>query len=178
MMVPLIGILTSIAMLIFWVGRAAKGAGHVVDAVEGIANLPRKLRYQKQAGRSGLDLVEDAREAAAVLMVSVARLCKERRVNDATQKAIEDLLVENMAWPKADAEEFILNIRWLTRDLKQPISTLRPMTNLLRKSVSGKEADDLAHMLTEVAICGGMASADQTQFIYKYRELMGLNARG
>lgn len=170
-----IAIVTGVAMVIFWLGRAAKGTSEIVDAAEGLANLPRRYRYQKKAGRSGLALISDVREAAAVLLVAVARLSGDGRVNDIEQKAIEHVLVENMAWAQDDVEDFVLNIRWLTRDLKQPLSTLRPMTSLIQKQVSKQEADDLAHMLTEIAITSSAATNAQTNFIRKYRENMGLN---
>lgn len=171
----IIAILTSLAILIFWVTRAAQGMSQMGGSVRGAANLPRKMRHMKKQGRSGLALVSDPREAAAVLMVAVARLSGDGRVNEAEDAQIQNLLVSNMAFESETVEEFVLNIRWLTRDLKQPVSTLRPMTALLQKAVSRAEAEDLAHMLTEIAITSSAATQNQTAFIYRYREAMGLN---
>ena len=168
--------LIAVCSLIFWAGRAAQGGRALMDTASEVANMPRKLRYQKKAGRSGLALITDVREAAAVLMVSVARLSGAGNVTEAESALIQSQLKDNMAWPADDTEDFVDNIRWLTRDLRQPDSALRPMTKLMRGQVSAKEADDLAHMLTEIAITGSAATQRQTQFIYQYRQMMGLNA--
>lgn len=171
-----IAILTGLAALVFWLGRAAKNAHHITDAAKEISNLPRKMRYNKKSNRSGLSLITDSREAACVLMIGVARSCGARVVTDEESNIIQTLLVDNMAWPKEDAADFVDSLRWLTRDLKQPQSVLRPMTKFLRARISGHEAEDLAHMLTEIAITGSAATDKQTDFIRQYRELMGLNA--
>lgn len=171
-----IAILTALAGLIFWIGRAAKNAHHITDAATEIANLPRKMRYQKKSNKSGLSLITDSREAACVLMIGVARSCGAGVVTDAESTVIQGLLIGNMGWPEDDAEDFVDSLRWLTRDLNQPGSVLRPMTKFLKTRLSPQEADDLAHMLTEIAITGSAATNKQTDFIRQYRELMGLNA--
>ena len=175
-MAAIIGILTTLAVLIFWISRAAQGAHHITDAASQIANLPRKLRYQKRVGRSGLDLIEDAREAAAVLMVAVARLSGDGRVSAAENKRIEDIVRDDLGWRADDVEDFVLNIRWLTRDYKQPDSVLRPMINFLQKNVSTKEAFDLRDMMESVAAITGPTDA-QTDLIRRYSDGMNLIMR-
>lgn len=170
-----IAVLTGLAMLIFWLGRAAQGARHIGDAAQEISDLPRKMRFKKKSGRSGLALITDSREAACVLMIGVARSSGAGTVTEAESKIIADLLVSNMGWPQADAPDFVDSLRWLTRDINQPGSVLRPMTKFLTGKVNGNEAEDLAHMLTEVAITGSAATDKQTHFIYQYRQMMGLN---
>lgn len=172
----IIGILTAIAMLIFWISRAARASGDIVDTAQGLANLPRKYRHMKKQGRSGLDLISDSREAATVLMVATARLSGDGRVSEGEDTQIQNLLTTHMAFDVQSVEDFVLNIRWLTRDLKQPISTLRPMVKLLQGAVSRDEGIELADMLTEIALTGGPATDQQTDFIHRYRETMGLNA--
>ncbi len=175
-MAAILGILTTLAVLIFWIGRAAQGAHHITDAAETLVNLPRKLRYKKRVGRSGLDLIEDAREAAAVLMVATARLSGDGRVSAVENDAIEEIVRDKLGWPEEDAEDFVLNIRWLTRDYKQPDSVLRPMINFLQKSVSTQEASDLRDMMETIAKINGPASP-QTDFIRRYNDGLNLAKR-
>lgn len=175
-MAAFLGILTTLAVLIFWISRAAQGAHHITDAAGQLANLPRKLRYQKRVGRSGLDLIEDAREAAAVLMVATARLSGDGRVNTAENDMIENIVRDDLEWRADDVEDFVLNIRWLTRDYKQPDSVLRPMLNFLQKSVSAKEAFDLRDMMERVAQVTGPTDG-QTDFIRRYSDGMNLVMR-
>lgn len=169
----IIAILTSAAFLIYWGSRAISSAS---DAAGDLANLPRQLRYAKKAGKAGLDLVEDAREAAAVLMVATARLSGSGRVTDTECEKIEALLVEHMAFPQDDIDDFVTNIRWLTRDLKQPDTVLRPMGNFLQKEISKTEADELSAMLVKIAQSDGEPTQKQTGFILRYREYMGLSS--
>lgn len=170
-----IAILTSLAVLVFWLSRAASNAHHITDAANELANLPRKRRFMKNADKHGTDLIDDPREAAAVLMVAVARLRGDGRVNDEERGKMIALLHEYMAIDPAEGEDFIDNVRWLTRDYKQADSVLRPMVNFLRKTISSSEADDLAHMITEISLADGSPTTDQVHLIKKYREYMGLN---
>lgn len=149
---------------------------HITDAANELANLPRKRRFMKAADKRGLDLIKDPREAAGVLMVAIARLNKEGRVTDDARATMTALFAENMGQSKSEAEDFIDNTRWLTRDLNQADSVLRPMVNVLRGTVNAGEADDLAHMLTKVAMADGEPNTDQVTFLKRYREYMGLNA--
>ncbi|WP_017932012.1 tellurite resistance TerB family protein [Robiginitomaculum antarcticum] len=173
-MAALIGIISVIGMLIIWAGRAARSARHISDAAGTLANLPRKLRYQKRVGRSGLDLVESPREAATVLMVAIARLSGDGRVSPGESDAIETGLIEHMDWPAEDAEEFVLNIRWLTREYKQADSVLRPMTNFLQKQISSKEAAELRDMMESIAAVNGPTDSQQ-DLIRRYSDLMNLS---
>lgn len=175
-MAAIIAILTGVAALVFWLGRAAQNAHHITDAANEIANLPRKMRYMKKAGKSGLSLVTDPREAACVLMIATARSSAAGTVTDAESGVIQTMLTETMGWPEDDAEDFVDSLRWLTRDIKQPDTVLKPMTKFLKSKLSMKEADELAHMMTEVALAEKTATEKQTYFIGRYREMMGLNS--
>ncbi len=174
-MAAIIAILTGLAALVFWLGRAAQNAHHVTDAAKEIANLPRKMRYLKKAGKSGLELITDPREAACVLMIATARSSAAGTVTNAEAKAIETMLVDTMGWPADDAEDFVDSLRWLTRDIKQPDTVLKPMTKFLKPRLSTQEADELSHMMTEVALAEKTATEKQTYFIGRYRDMMGLN---
>ena len=172
-MAAMLGILTTFAFLVFWASRAAQGVHHITDAVGQLANLPRKLRYQKRAGRCGLDLIEDPREAATVLMVATARLSGDGRVSMAENECIETIVRDDLTWSENDVDEFVHNIRWLTRGYKQPDTMLRPMVKALKTSVSNDEAKSLRDMMQRVAAIGDPTQA-QIDLIRRYSDGMNL----
>lgn len=169
-----IGILATIAGVLFYLSRISKSAGDLADAANEIGNLPRKLRHRKKAGKRGLDLIEDPIEAASVLMISVARMDRLGRVSDTQSKAIASELIRNMQLDRDYAEDLIIQMRSITQYLNQPDSTLFPMVNILRGRIDKKDAQDLVAMLQRIAETEEPISADQKDFIHRFQDRMGL----
>lgn len=170
----IVGVLATIAAVIFYLSRISKGASDLADAANEISNLPRRLRYRKKAGKKGLDLVQEPVEAATVLMVSVARLDKLGRVSDTQSDAIRDELVEHMQLDISYAEDLTINMRSISQYLTQPESTLFPMIRILQNNVSDKDAGELVQMMTRIANCDGAINRDQKDFIRRFQDRMGL----
>ncbi len=170
----IIGILIAIASLIYWVSRAARGVGDIADAANTVANLPRKRRFQKKYHKSGFDLVESPIEAAAVLMISTARMSEEKRVTDSAKLEIIKQLQFNMQMSGDDADGIYRQMHNLIYDIVLPESSLFPMLNILKETVDRSDAEDLAQMMETTASTDRAANAEQTEFIRRFRERMGL----
>ncbi len=170
----IIGILIAIASLIYWVSRAARGVGDIADAANTMANLPRKRRFQKKYHTSGFDLVETPVEAAAVLMISTARMSEEKRVTDSAKLEITRQLQLNMQMSGEDADGIYRQMHSLIYDIVLPESSLFPMLNILKETVDRSDAEDLAQMMETTASTDGAANTEQTEFIRRFRERMGL----
>ena len=170
----IIGILIAVATLVFWMGRAARGAGDIVDAANTIANLPRKRRFQKKYHKGGFDLVESPVEAATVLMISTAKMSGEKRVTEPEELEIIGLLRNEMQMSADDADGLYRQMRNLIHDVVLPESALFPMVAVLKDSIDRDEALDLADMMTTVADVDDEANAEQLEFIRRFRERMGL----
>ena len=170
----IIGILIAIATLIYWVSRAARGVGDIADAANTVANLPRKRRFQKEYHKSSFDLVESPVEAAAVLMISTARMSEEKRVTDPAKLEIIKQLRLNMQMSKDDADGIYRQMHSLIYDIVLPESSLFPMLTILKDSVDRSDAEDLAQMMETTASTDGVANMEQTEFIRRFRERMGL----
>jgi len=170
----IIGILATLAAIIFYMSRISKGATDLVDAANEISNIPRKLRYRKKAGQKGLELVYEPVEAATVLMISVARLDKLGRVSDTQSDAIRDELVEHMQLDASYAEDLTINMRSISQYLTQPESTLFPMIKVLQNSISTSDATDLVQMMTRIGNHDGAINLDQKDFIRRFQDRMGL----
>jgi len=171
----ILSVLTAIAILIFWMGRAARGARDIADTAQEISNLPRKMRYRKQASKQGLDLVQGPVEAATVMMIAIARMDGTRRVSDAQEDAIIVQLVSEMQMSHEDAADLVLQMRGLTQYLIQADSVLFPMVELLKKSINSSEAKDLSNMLIEIANVEDVPNMDQTSLIRRFEERMGIS---
>lgn len=169
-----LGVLAAIAGIIFYISWAARSASDLADSANELGNLPRKLRYRKKAGKQGLDLVNGPVEAATVLMIAVARMDRLGRVTDTQSREIAEALVSDMQLERAYAEDLIVQMRSLSQHLNQPDSTLFPMIRILQQTIGRDDAKDLAAMLKRVAAVEGQIEPDQSSFIRRYEDRMGL----
>lgn len=169
-----IGILGTIAAIIFYLSRISRGASDLADAANELGNLPRKLRYRRKAGKKGLDLIEEPVEAACILMISVARMSPLGRISDEQSKAISDELVKHMYLERSYANDLIIQLRSLSQYLSQADSTLFPMLKILQGKIATNEAKDLADMMRRIGSIDSPISAEQTNFIRRFKERMGI----
>lgn len=170
----LIGIITAIAMAIFWLSRAARGTRDIADAASGIKNLPRKRKFQKSYGKTGYDLVESPVEAATVLMISTARMDTLRGVSEAEIAAITLELENHMKLDPESADAIYRQMRGLTQEITLPESALFPMIDILKSEIDRDDAMQLAAMLERVASCETSATQEQLEFIRRFKERMGI----
>ena len=169
-----IGILATIAGIVFYLSRISRGASDLADAANELGNLPRKMRYRKKAGKKGLALVDNPVEAACILMISVARMAPLGRVSDAQSEAISDELVDRMQLDRRYADDLIIQMRSLSQYLNQPDSTLFPMLKILQGNIPAGDAKDLSAMMHRIAGIDSAVSMGQQNFIRRYEERMGL----
>ena len=62
----ILGILTTIGIWSWRIQMARRGAKVTMDTARTIANAPRRFTFRYKAGRGGISLIEDPREAAAI----------------------------------------------------------------------------------------------------------------
>lgn len=154
------------------IGDAANMArGAVVQA----KNLPRQRRFRKAHNKSGFDLIETPVEAAAVLMIMIARAGPSRRIDDIERDVIEAQLTTNMQLSSDDADGIVRQMDSLTHNILLPESAITPMTKVLRDFISRDDARDLADMLTQVAAAEDAPDINQKQFLRSFREGFDLN---
>lgn len=154
------------------IGDAANMArGAVIQA----KNLPRQRRFKKAHNKSGFDLVETPVEAAAVLMIMIARAGDSRRIDDTERKVIEAQLTTNMQLSADDADGTIRQMDSLTHNIVLPESSITPMTKILRQFIDRQEAGELADMLAQVAAASDAPDINQKDFLRRFREGFDLN---
>lgn len=170
----IIGIITTIAIAIFWISRAISSTRDITHSARGIKNLPRKRKFQKAYGKTGYDLVESPVEAATVLMISTARMDTLRGVSEAEIAAITLELENHMKLEAEEADSIYRQMRGLTQEITLPESALFPMIDILKSDIDREDAMQLAAMLERVASCETSATPEQLEFIRRFKERMGL----
>ena len=65
-------ILTAVAVWTWRLRMAKRGLDELGEVAKTVANAPRRLSFKWRAGKGGIELVEDPREAAAIMMMMIA----------------------------------------------------------------------------------------------------------
>ena len=168
----LLGAVGAISVIIWRISIAVQAARTVGDAAQGLANLPRKMRFQSNARREGVEVIQDPREAATLLMLSVARSAGEVT---ASQKAtIRGQMASRFEMSEGDADEMLTQVAWLSRDLPEPGSATGRMVGVLRDAVHEGELRQLVAMMDLVAKADGDPTDPQREIIAGYRRAAGV----
>ena len=175
----IIGLIIALASAIFWVSRAARGAKDIIDVANTVKNAPRRMRFKKNASLRGIDLIDNAMDAATILMVSVGRLSDYSHSHDGllskkTQNTILSALKSHMKISHSEADGLLTQMQWNIKDSLQADAALMPMVNVLVQQVKQAELFDLSDMLHEVSQADGKANQSQEHFIGKFCERTGI----
>ncbi len=170
----LIGIISLISVW-YWrlqmLSRAAKGG---LDVAKTAANLPRRMAFKRQAGKASLSIIDDPREAAAVMMMEIARARGPMTQNQ--QDVMQGEIMRNFQFSRDDADALIGHAGWVGRDAPAPHAVMERMSKLVLGSASlgPKELVDLDGMLVAVSEAEGTPSGEQLQLLQIYRNRTGL----
>lgn len=170
----ILAIAGAIAGILFWMSRVSRSANEIADAANTIANIPRRRRFSKKYNKFGYDLVETPIEAATVLMIATARMSEDKHVTKSAEMEIVKQLNENMQLSKDDADELYRQMYSLTYDITLAESALFPMVEILKRDIDRDEAKDLALMMEAVARLDATANHQQSEFIRRFCDRMGL----
>ena len=170
----ILAIAGAIAAILFWMSRVSRSANDIADAANTIANIPRRRRFSKKYNKAGYDLVETPVEAATVMMIAAARMSLDKRVTQAAEHEIINQLDEHMHLNREEADGLYRQMHSLTYNITLPESALFPMTDILKRDINRDEAEKLALMMESVARLDSTANNEQSEFIRRYRERMGL----
>lgn len=170
----IIGVLIAIASLIYWLGMASRGAREISGLANDVKNMPRRRKFQKQASQTALDLIESPVDAAAVIMIAVARSDGDGSVSGDEADMICMLLEKEMQLSEDDAADLLLQLKALTQQIILQDTLLLNMVDVLRGNIRHDEALELAKMMERVAQSDGPASLDQKEIIRRFKDRMGV----
>ena len=143
-------------------------------AVETVSNLPRRLKFKRRAGKRGMHLVTDPREAATALMLEIAQV--RGPLTEVQNTAIRAEIMHHFEFKETDAETLIQQVGWLVRGEGPSERVINRMTDLIQASpdLGPKQIVDLDGMLVAVTEAEGSPTSDQMQLLELYRKKTGL----
>ena len=157
----------------YWRIKAATDAVQDLgDLAKQAANLPRKLRFQRLAGKTGLLAIDDAREAAAILLMEMARSGGE--VSSTQKQVMAEQIASNLGLSVDDAEAMVVHAGWVLRDSPLSDAVIRRMCPILIKQVGETEIRGLDQMLLAVARAEGEPTGDQMELLRAFRARVGM----
>lgn len=166
----IIGILGFVAVWYYRIkmlGEVAKDGKKVIDTAR---NLPRKMRFRSRAGKGGLDVVDDPREAATILMLEIA--LARGALTERQEAAIRAEIMQHFEFDEPDADTLISQASWLSRDAGASHVIVGRMTDFICKvpNMGADDLRDLDGMLINVVKAGGSITPEQEDLLAIYRQ--------
>lgn len=165
-----IGVITALGALAFWIIRAreaAHAAHELGDMAGDVRGLFRRRRWRKKTEIDLSRQVKDPSLAAAVMMCATAQ--SDALLTEREHQVMLDLMQRNMGLDAQKAEELFAQARWLTSDMKDLDATLRRVSRPVIDSCTVEDRNDLIAMLTAVAEAEGPADPLQQAAIERLR---------
>lgn len=166
-----------VSAILVWqwrVQRAAELARDLEGAARTAANLPRRFAFKRRSGKKGLDLVDEPMEAAAVLMVELART--DGLLSRDSREVIETLCREEFSLQAEDADALIAHAQWLVREAPVSDAVFRRMSRFLlnHRDIGPEQIVDLDGMLVAVSEADGLPGTEQLALLQIFRDTVGL----
>ena len=168
-------VLSLIGVWAWRINMARRGAREVIDLAKTAANAPRRLAFRYKSGKNGLSLIDDPREAAAIMMMEVA-LGRGGPLTRAQESVILEEIQRHFSFSPTDAEGLMAHAAWVTQTAPVPQETMRKLSQLILtdKLLGPKEVVDLDGMLVSVTEAEGAPTRDQLNLLQIYRDKVGL----
>ncbi len=174
-LITLIGLLVTIAVWSWRMRIARQGAKEALDLAKTAANLPRRMSFRYKAAKNGLDLIEDPREAAAIMLVEMAR-ARGGPLTERQTTQIESEIRQTFQFSEKDAGDLAAHAIWVTNSAPPPTESMRRLSQMIIASTAlgPKEIVDLDSMLVAVSEAEGAPTRDQMALLQVFRDKAGL----
>ena len=145
----LLGVLGAVAVFVWRINQATNAARELADTAGEFANLPRKMRFRRKAGKGGVDVIDDPREAGAVLVYGAASyagaLDNETKQRMASEfAALFDLEMDS-------ARELTARAAWHVGSVNDPVNLVNPLADRLVQEVGRDACAELTPLIREAA---------------------------
>ena len=158
-----------VILVILWrMQQATHAARDVAETAGEVKGLFRGWMWRRKANVNPLDLVEDPREAAAVLMTAVAQA--DAAISERERESIEAQMRERFDATPSQAAELLARARWLTRNAPDASEVMRRLMPLIRNKLGPEEQGELIGMLETVAAADGRTDAGIAQDIRRFAQ--------
>jgi uncharacterized tellurite resistance protein B-like protein len=163
----ILGAVAGIALFIlFRMQQAANAARDIADVADEARGAFRRWGWRRKHAKHPLDMVDDAREAAAAMMVVVAQA--DGGVTERERSAIIAQMSKRFGATTQQAEALLARARWLVKDSSDAGEVFRRLTPVVQRTCGSIERADLLEMLNTIANADGDADAIVAQDIAKF----------
>ncbi len=171
----ILSVITAIGIWSWRIRMARDGAQEAAKLAQSAANLPRKMAFRYKASKGGISLIQDPREAAAIMMMEVAR-ARGGPLTERQTEVIDREIMRHFEFSQTEADELTAHAAWVTNSAPPPAETMRKLSQLIvSSSVLGpKEVIDLDAMLVAVSEAEGLPTRDQLALLQVYLDKAGL----
>src|SRR5262249_24950040 len=152
----ILGAVLGVAVFIlFRMQQAANATRDIADAASEERGLFRRWSWRRKLVGHPLDMIDDAREAASVMMVAVAQ--SDGSITERERLAIKSQMSTHFGATEDQAEELLARARWIAQDRTDAGEVFRRLTPLIQRACNGDARSDLLDMLGTVARADGRA---------------------
>ena len=175
MLIGLLAVLTAIGVWAWRLRMAKRGLDVATDIAKTVANAPRRLAFKYRMGKGGLDLIDDPREAAAIMLMQVA-LARGGPLTPLQGDVIEAEMCEHFQYMPSEAENLAAHAAWVSQSCPPATVTMTQLSKLIVNApqLGPKEVIDLDAMLVAVSEAEGVPTRAQLALLQVYRDLAGL----
>jgi uncharacterized tellurite resistance protein B-like protein len=154
--VAIIGAVLGVVLLVlFRMQQAANAARDIADVADDARGFFRRWGWRRKHARNPLETIDDAREAAAAMMVATAQ--SDGSITERERATITAEMTKRFGATPQQAEELLARARWLVQDRNDPGEVYRRLTPLIQRTCGATERTDLIEMLGAVANADGKA---------------------
>lgn len=162
----ILAILGAIAFIGVWWWRikmAAEAGREIKRQAEGVANLPRKLRFKAKTGKKGLSLIDDPMEAGAAVMLGSVRTPGQPSAGE--RDVMIRLAHEHFRLSETDAAALVDHIIWMLREEGDLSPKLARLVRIIRMGAGQDAMADLVDMVDSVIRADGAPSSAQQAYL-------------
>lgn len=170
--VSILGALGVLILALWRLQQAAMIARDVADAAGGAGSALRRWRWRRKVNVNPLDLIEDPREAAGVLMVAVAQA--NGSLTDVERTAITNQMEDRFGATPEQASALLARALWMVREGVDTREIMRRVMPVLRTAANAAQRRDLVDMLTVVAEADGRQDETTTFDIANFQKQLGV----
>jgi uncharacterized tellurite resistance protein B-like protein len=148
-------VLGVVLVILFRMQQAANAARDIANAADEARGFFRRWGWRRKQVTNPLDTIDDAREAAAAMMVATAQ--SDGSITERERTAITAEMTKRFGATQQQAEELLARARWLVQDRNDAGEVYRRLTPFILRACGPTERSDLIEMLGIVANADGRA---------------------
>ena len=163
-------VFAALLFVLFRMQQATHAARDIAEGVQEARGLFRGWAWRRKMNRNPLDLIEDPREAAAVLLTVTAEF--DGNLTDTERQTIVAEMAKTFGATQKQGEELLALARFTARDLRDPANVYRRLAPNLVTSLSPAERAQVVGMVEAVAAADGPVGETLQRDIAVLRELL------